>query len=246
MGYVYGGILLRSVYLWWSLHAQNAWARTFLRDDSMRTSLYRSSAAPWALRLGLSLVAAFLFAAIAPPLGAQSDDGAKYAALIKEAKTQAGLIKVHHKDGKVYFELTAGNMNKDLIVAISIARGIAQGQVLAGMTWGFGDDWLWRFRKVDDDIQIVRRNVRFTAKGGSPEEKAVKLAYTDSVLYALPVAAKGPGGSYVIDVTPVFMSDLPQISSVLPGFLFSASRSSWASVKGLEENIELEVEATYA
>src|SRR5437588_12598475 len=113
----------------------------------MITNLYRS-----ALRgLGLGL-AAFLITAAAHPLAAQSDDGAKYAALTKEAKTQAGLIKVHHKDGKVYLELTGANMNKDYIVAISIARGIAQGQLLAGMTWGFGDDWLWRFRKVDDDI----------------------------------------------------------------------------------------------
>src|SRR5437660_5061618 len=42
------------------------------------------------------------------------------------------------------------------------------------------------------------------------------------------------------------MSDLPQISSALPGLSVSASRSSWASVKGLEENVELEVEATYS
>jgi hypothetical protein len=190
------------------------------------------------------LVAVLLSGGLASPAAAQ-DDGAKYAALIKDAKTQAGLIKTHQKDGKVYFEISGGNMNKDYIVAISIARGIAQGSVLGGMTWGFGDDWLWRFRKVDDDIQIVRRNVRFTAKGGSPEEKAVKLAYTDSVLYALPIAAKS-GGSYVIDVTPVFMSDLPQISSALPGFSFSSQRSTWAAVKSLEENVELEVEATYA
>ncbi len=212
----------------------------------MTTNIFRSTATRVASHACLGLVAIFLAVSVATPLRAQADDGAKYAAIIKDAKTQAGLIKVHHKDGKVFFEIAGGNMNKDYIVAISIARGIAQGQLLGGMTWGSGDDWLWRFRKVDDDIQIVRRNVRFTAKGGSPEEKAVKLAYTDSVLYALPIAAKGPGGTSVIDVTPVFMSDLPQISSALPGFSFSSSRSSWAAVKALEENVELEVEATYA
>src|SRR5690606_13510166 len=59
-------------------------------------------------------------------------------------------------------------------------------------------------------------------------------------------------GASVVDLTPVFMSDLPQISMVLPGFMFSETKSTWAPGfpkglnKGLKDNIELEVAATYA
>ena len=67
------------------------------------------------------------------------------------------------------------------------------------MSWGSGDDWLWQFRKVEDKIQVVRRNVRFTAAKGSPEEKAVHLAYTDSVLFSLPIISTSPGGGSVIE-----------------------------------------------
>src|SRR5262249_43940233 len=48
------------------------------------------------------------------------------------------------------------------------------------------------------------------------------------------------------------MSDLPQISVFLPGFSFSETKSTWApgfpkgKNKGLTDNIELEVAATYA
>src|SRR5262249_10134781 len=35
-------------------------------------------------------------------------------------------------------------------------------------------------------------------------------------------------------------------SSVLPGFVFSENKSSWAAVKGFPNNVELEVAATYA
>jgi hypothetical protein len=114
------------------------------------------------------------------------------------------------------------------------------------MTWGFGDDWIWQFRKVDDRILIVRKNVRFTAAKGSPEEKAVDLAYTDSVLFSLPIITKSKSGADVVDLTQVFMSDLPQISMMLPGFAFSESKSQWAAVKGFKDNLELEVAATYA
>ena len=61
-----------------------------------------------------------------------------------------------------------GDLNRDIMVAIAIARGIGERPLLGGMTWGFGDDWIWQFRKVDDRIQIVRRNVRFRAAKRHP------------------------------------------------------------------------------
>ena len=169
-----------------------------------------------------------------------------FADVMKDSEQVDGLIRLHHKGTRLYAELNSSQFNRDFIVLISIARGIGKGQILGGMSWGFGDDWIWQFRKVDDRIQIVRRNVRFTATKGSPEEKAVDLAYTDSVLFSLPIATMSPSGAYVVELTPVFMGDLPQISAVLHGFMFSESKSSWASVKGFKDNIELEVAATYA
>ncbi|MBI1902760.1 MAG: zinc-dependent metalloprotease, partial [Planctomycetia bacterium] len=170
----------------------------------------------------------------------------KFEAATKDAKVHAGLFKLYEKEGKLLIELASGNLNRDYIILISIARGISEGQLLGGMSWGRGDDWLWQFRKVDDNIHIVRRNVRFTAKSNSPEEKAVQLAYTDSVLYSLPIAAKSPSGGMLIDVTPVFMSDLPQIGLALRGYAFVGNRSTWAKVSAYPKNVELEVAATYA
>jgi hypothetical protein len=88
--------------------------------------------------------------------------------------------------------------------------------------------------------------VRFTAAKGSPEERAVQLAYTDSVMFSLPLATISPAGNPVVELTAVFMSDLPQISQVLPGFAFARDRSTWARVKAFRDNVEIEVAATYA
>lgn len=169
-----------------------------------------------------------------------------YADVLREFKPIDGLIKLHRKDNQLYAEIGPHQLNRDFIVLISISRGIGEGMVLAGMSWGFGDDWLWQFRKVDESIQIVRRNVRFRAAHGSPEEKAVRLAYTDSVLFSLPILTTSPSGAAVVDLNQVFMSDLPQIGRMLPGFFFASNKSSWDSAKGFDENVELEVAATYA
>ena len=168
-----------------------------------------------------------------------------FAVLLKDATKVNGVIPLWRKDDKVYAELTDSLLGKEFFVLISIARGIGDSFLLGGMSLGFGDDWVWQFRKVDDNIQIVRKNVRFFADKGSPEEKAVDLAYTDSVLFSLPIATTGPTGGHVIDLGPVFLSDLPQISQELPGFSFARDRSTWARVKGFPDNVELEVAATY-
>ena len=94
-----------------------------------------------------------------------------YSKVLEDAKETDGLLKLHQKGTKLYAELSSANLNKDYIVLISIARGMGETPLIGGMTWSMGDDWLWQFRHVDDRIQVVRRNVRFKAAKGSPEER---------------------------------------------------------------------------
>jgi len=170
-----------------------------------------------------------------------------YEELLKDAEQQSdGLMKLWRKDDVLFAELGPRQMDRDYIVLITIARGIGQTPILGGFSWGFGDDAVWQFRKAGENIQLVRRNVRFTAESGSPTERAVKVAYTDSVLFSLPIRTKSPQGAYVVDLTPVFMSDLPQIGLVLPGFAFAGNKSTWADVSVHSKNVELQVAATYA
>jgi hypothetical protein len=169
-----------------------------------------------------------------------------FAEVTKDATKIEGMITLYRKDDTLLAELASDDLNHDFIVLISIARGIGQTPILGGFSWNAGDDWVWQFRKAGEQIHLVRRNVRFTADKGSPTARAVNVAYTDSVLFSLPIITKSPEGGIVVDLTPVFMSDLPQISMVLPGFSFSQPKSSLAEVSGYPKNVELQVAATYA
>ncbi|HEX2473391.1 MAG TPA: zinc-dependent metalloprotease, partial [Lacipirellulaceae bacterium] len=188
----------------------------------------------------------------APAANEQKPKYPPYAEVIKDAKTVEGLITLHRKDDMLLAELGPRQLDRDYIVLITIARGIGQTPIVGGFSWGFGDDAVWQFRKAGESIQLVRRNVRFTAERDSPTAKAVHLAYTDSVLFSLPIRTRSPQGAYVVDLTPVFMSDLPQIGLVLPGFSFSPQKSTWVDdpdtfAKSIfPKNIELQVAATYA
>ncbi len=167
--------------------------------------------------------------------------------LLKDAKAHTGLFRLWQKGSRLYAELNSSNYNREYIVLISIARGIGQAPLVGGFTWQLGDDdWVWKFRKIDDRVHVIRSNVRFRANPGYPEQTAVQQAYTDSVLFSLRIAGKGPRGGDLVDLSSVFMSDLPQISQMLPGFGFSSAKSTWADVKAFDRNVELEVAATYA
>ncbi|UUO05085.1 zinc-dependent metalloprotease [Blastopirellula sp. J2-11] len=178
--------------------------------------------------------------------GGSSASQPDHARILKDFKKVDGLIPMYHKGNRLYLELSSQHYSGEYIVLISISRGIGQYPIYGGFSWGFGDDWVWKFRKIDDNVHIVRKNVRFKADSDKPEARAVQHAYGDSVLFSLAADKKGPNGGDLIDVTPVFMSDLPQISDVLPGASFSPSKSVFSEVKGFAKNIELEVAATYA
>lgn len=194
--------------------------------------IFKSVLAATALFLGLANVGP-------PPVFAEE----KLAEATKGMEKSEGLFTLYHKDQKLLVHIKNSALSKNYIVITSIAKGISSGRVLGGMSWGFGDDAVWTFKKVGDKLHVLRRNVRFKAKKGTPEAEAVKLAYSDSVLYALPIVSTENGG-VLVDMTKIFMSDDQGIGRSI-GYRFASDRSTWAKVKAFPKNVELQVAAVY-
>ena len=171
---------------------------------------------------------------------------AAHVRLLKDFKKVDGMIPLYYKGSQMYAEFSGSHYGPEYIILMSIAKGIGQGDLLGGFSWGLGDDAVWKFRKVDKRVHVIRKNVRFKATRGTPTASALANAYTDSVLFSLPISTKGPGGGDLVDLSQIFMSDFPQIANYLPGFMFSPSKSTWASVKGFKDNLQLQVAATYS
>ena len=185
-------------------------------------------------------------ATAAPAASAPASKYPPFADVVKEAEPVDGLIKMYHKGTRLYAELGHSQLDRDFIVLISIARGIGKGSILGGMSWGFGDDWIWQFRKVDERIHVVRRNVRFTAQRGQPGGKGRRLR-----LYrqrAVQLAHRNHGAERrVRGGTDADLHGRPAADFLRAAWLqLSESKSSWARIKGFKDNMELEVAATYA
>src|SRR5262249_34815035 len=113
---------------------------------------------------------------------------------------------------------------------------------MGGYTLNFDEQWVLLFKRVGDKVQLVRRNVHFKAKPGSPLARAVETTYSDSVLMALRIATINPMKQAVlINLNDIFMTAFAQLGMGA----FDPNRSTWHKVKAFPRNVELQVQATY-
>src|SRR5437016_5132986 len=108
-----------------------------------------------------------------------------FSKLVKGAREIDGLFKLHQKDDHVYMEIQPQQFDKPLMAPIAIARGLGSG----GTTLNDDDQWVLVFRRVGDRVHLIRRNVRYQAKPGTPAAKAVETTYADSVIMSLKIEA---------------------------------------------------------
>ena len=163
-----------------------------------------------------------------------------YDDVVKGSTKIDGLFRLHRKDEHLYAEITPHQFDEPFLVPITIARGLA----LAGWPVGDADTWVLSFHRAGDKVQVVRKNIYYKAPSGTPLEKAVKQNYTDSVLMALPIVSIHHVGnqSVLIDFADIFLTDFAGL-----GFgSLDRNRTTWHKVKGFPNNVEIEVEATFA
>jgi Domain of unknown function (DUF5117) len=159
--------------------------------------------------------------------------------LTRNAKTYEGYITLHEKEQHLYAEIKPMVLEQPILAPMTIARGSAN----AGQPLNFGDEWVLAFHRVGDNLQLIRKNIHFTAPAGTALEKAVKQNYTDSILMSLPILSISPkGGGLVVDFADIFLTDFAQLGM---GFL-DRNRSRWFKIRAYPNNVEIEVEATFA
>ena len=161
--------------------------------------------------------------------------------VIEGADEKKGLFNLYYneKEQKLFMELSGSHFKKDYLLPISIARG-AGFRFLGGDTLNFGDQWVVAFRRAGDRVLVVRRNIHFRAKDGSPQADAIETSYNDSVIAALSVKSER-GSSVLVDLAELYMADLAGV-----GIRPDKRRSTWGSVKTFSGNVEVQVNAVFS
>ncbi len=171
--------------------------------------------------------------------------------VLKDTKAVDGFVKAHQKrDNTIYLELRPDQLDKDFGMVLHLSRG-----VMRIMEQGAPQDWearLMRWRRVGDQIQLVHRNHRYTADPGSP----MRLAVDDNVGHAVVATFKiesehKDSKNVLIDATPFFVSDYPDLASTLKFYyankpvMFEKDKSFVGKIAGFPTNTEIDADLSY-
>ncbi|MEW6237533.1 MAG: zinc-dependent metalloprotease [Candidatus Omnitrophota bacterium] len=189
-------------------------------------------------------------AAGAPPSaeGEKPEKPGKFAELVKDATKTKGLFTIYDKDSekerKLLWEIAPSQMEQNFLVSGILASGVGVSWAKPGSYLGdyIFSDFIILFRQAKDKMQIIRRNIRFTAPEGT-RLKAVEKNYSDSIVASIPIAATNPeNAANLVDMTPVLLTDHFEIGRTVGealggGYGVDAANSYVEDLKNLPANV---------
>ena len=177
-----------------------------------------------------------------------------FADVVRDAKELPGLVNVWQKDDKVFIEIEPSQFDKPYFLVSSLNQGIGEQRLYGGMmSWPAGVEQVVVFHKHGPAVQLIAKNVKYTAKENTPEARAVANGFSDSLLATAPVVAQPhpERKSVLIDASALFLTDMPAAAQALERsfhqpYGFDPRNSSIGKVRATPEMVTLDVSAHYA
>jgi hypothetical protein len=159
------------------------------------------------------------------------------------AKTDEGVFKVHRVGDTLYYEIPKAELGKDYLWVTQIKKttiGVGYGGQAAGSR-------VVRWVQKGDRVLLENIDYSIIADPSTPIAAAVDDANYPAIIRSFNVAAYASSGDPVVDVTPLFMTDVPEFSvrTRVGGRGFDATRSFVEKAVSFPQNIDVEVTQTF-
>jgi hypothetical protein len=165
--------------------------------------------------------------------------------ITKDATTDEGIFKVHRIRDQIFYEIPKAELGKDFLWVTQIKRTSAG----AGQGWGGQPVGNRVVRWELSNNRVLLREVDYSvvADPAQPIARAVANATNPPIVRALNVAAFSPTEDPVIEVTPLFLTDVPEFSArgSIGARGMDATRTFLEKVVSFPENINVEVNQTF-
>ncbi len=202
-----------------------------------------------AVAVGAAMAAGSARAQEGPPGGGAPGGGGpggakKFEDVVKEAKKLEGLFTIYHKeeDHEYMIALRPEQFEKDYMASVARDTGIGQWFILA--TMDLGENPIY-FRKVGNTVQMLLRNIRFTAHKDEEMARAVKRSFSDSLIGTSKILSEPDPSSkaVLVDMKPFFFNDADGITAFLAQqqamYVVDPRNSSFTTVTTDENNLEV-------
>ena len=174
----------------------------------------------------------------------------------KDAKEIPGFFTLWQKDDKTWIELKPEQLEQPFFFATSLNQGMGEGWLFGGLMGlrGFvGTTYVAAFRKLGNQVQLVARNARFTAKAGTPEARAVAESFADSLIGSAPIASlpHPETKSILVEANAILLGDIAGLATVLEqtyrqAYAFDAKNSALVRSRSMPDETTFLVTTHYA
>ncbi len=222
----------------------------------MRTTAPAAPQAPGATAArGASPAAAAAAGAAAGAAAAAASATKPFADVIKDAKVTKGYFTVYTKDEKTWIEIAPAQFDQPFFFTADLSQGLGEGRLFGGLLGGyyFGQSQIVTWHKQGNTVQLIAQNDHFFAKTGTPEAKAVRDAFSNSLLGAVPVASapEPESKAVLVELSALLLTDIPGGNGILErtyrqAYTFDAHNSAIVRTQVTPEAVAVAVNAHYA
>jgi len=158
------------------------------------------------------------------------------------AESRPGLFTTHRVGNRLYYEIPAKEMGKEMLLVSQIARNT--------LGSGYGgqavNNYVLRWERRDNRVLLRSVSYDIVADPSLPIARAVEAANYDPVVAVFNVEAWGADGAAVIDVTRLFTTASPEfgVGNAIRGTL-DAGRTFVERVAAFPDNVEVQATHTY-
>jgi Met-zincin/Domain of unknown function (DUF5117) len=174
----------------------------------------------------------------------RKEDFCRFNGIVNRIDKLEGLFTLYCSEdsGKIYLELKPEQLNKDYLAIVTLESGIGESGIYSGLPLS---DFLFYFRRVNNRLHFVVRNVKFRTEG-RPEQRSLARSFSDSVLYSLQIATTDPNSQNIlINLDELLMQDFPGLTPLLKYSLqadyhLDPRKSYFGDVNSFPENVEID------
>ena len=179
-----------------------------------------------------------------------------FAELTKDAVVRTGYFDTYQKEDKLYLAIPKDRLGKDFLMEMKIAQGIGANGLFGGTMLSLFEANVVAIERHGEQLFLVQRPHRFTARNNPAAARAVDLTFGASVLEVARIESFREDSAVVVDAANWFVGDLSGIGqavrfavSTTPGrpgaATFDRSRSYLESVKAFPQNLNIRAKLTF-
>lgn len=175
-------------------------------------------------------------------------DEKPFAEIVKEMEVIKGVFTFYRKaeENKIYLEISPADFERTFLFSGSIEQSVGERGLYSSQ---MGGHFPFKFRLLGKQVQWIVLNPTFTAKEGTPAERATRKSFPNSILASAKILSQPhpERNSFLINLSDLILSDLPGMAPALSttfqgsNYRFDKGNSAITQVKSFTENALLEV-----